>query len=72
MKADTTEDLRHADLETAKQKMREAFDQFEAYFEQNSDSRTKHVTFGLLDKFEWDLMNIKHLNHHFKQFNILD
>jgi oxepin-CoA hydrolase/3-oxo-5,6-dehydrosuberyl-CoA semialdehyde dehydrogenase len=25
----------------------------------------------LLDKFEWDLLNIKHFNHHFEQFDIL-
>jgi oxepin-CoA hydrolase/3-oxo-5,6-dehydrosuberyl-CoA semialdehyde dehydrogenase len=42
------------------------------YFKENPDARTKNVVFGMMDKFEWDLLGIKHFNHHFKQFGILD
>ena len=72
MKQDALEDLSHPDLQSAKQKLLEAFDTYEQYFKENPDARTKHITFGWMDKFEWDLMNTKHLNHHFKQFGILD
>ncbi len=72
MKTDTLEDLAHADLNAAKQKLMEAFDQFEQYFKENPDARTKNAVFGMMDKFEWDLLNTKHLNHHLHQFGVLD
>ncbi|RZJ34331.1 MAG: phenylacetic acid degradation bifunctional protein PaaZ [Flavobacterium sp.] len=72
MKPDSVEDLRHPDLQTAKQKLKEAYDAFEQYFKENPDARTKNAVFGMMDKFEWDLLNTKHFNHHFKQFGILD
>lgn len=72
MRPDRLEDLHHPDLETAKQKLIEAFDRYEQYFKENPESRTKNAVFGMMDKFEWDLLNTKHLNHHFNQFGILE
>ena len=72
MKPDALEDLRHPDLETAKAKLREAYATYEQYFKENPDARTKNAVFGMMDKFEWDLLNTKHFNHHFEQFGILD
>jgi oxepin-CoA hydrolase/3-oxo-5,6-dehydrosuberyl-CoA semialdehyde dehydrogenase len=72
MKENTLEDLAHPDLQSAKQKLVEAMDQYEQYFKENPDARTKNVVFGMMDKFEWDLLGTKHFNHHFKQFGILD
>ncbi len=71
MKADKLEDLQHENLATAKQKLLIAFDEFELYFKENPERQTKNAVFGLLNKFEWDLLNTKHLNHHFEQFGIL-
>jgi oxepin-CoA hydrolase/3-oxo-5,6-dehydrosuberyl-CoA semialdehyde dehydrogenase len=71
MKAEQNEALQYPDLETAKQKLIEAFDAYEEYFKENPDLRTKNVVFGMMDKFEWDLLSTKHFNHHFKQFGIL-
>jgi oxepin-CoA hydrolase/3-oxo-5,6-dehydrosuberyl-CoA semialdehyde dehydrogenase len=71
MKKDALEDLVHPDLKTAKEKFMEAFAQFEAYFKANPEAKTKNAVFGELDKFEWDLLNSKHFNHHFSQFGIL-
>lgn len=65
------EPLKHPDLNTAKSKMLEAWDAFEAYFKANPEAKTKNAVFGELEKLEWDLMNVKHLNHHFNQFGIL-
>lgn len=72
LKKDALEDLRYEDLETAKQKFWEAREEFENYFKENPDALTKNAVFGWLTKFEWELLNRKHLNHHLKQFNLLD
>ena len=71
MSKESLEPLRHSDLKTAKAKLLEAWDAFDAYFKANPDATTKNAVFGMLDKFEWDLLNIKHFNHHFEQFDIL-
>ncbi|ESU23425.1 Phenylacetic acid degradation protein paaN [Flavobacterium enshiense DK69] len=71
MEKESTDELIHADLATAKQKLIEAYDAFELYFKENPEATTKNAVFGILDKFEWDLMNVKHFNHHFEQFGIL-
>lgn len=62
---------RYEHLAEAKQKLLEAYDEFEAYFKENPEATTKNAVFGNLDKFEWSLMNMKHFNHHFEQFNLL-
>jgi oxepin-CoA hydrolase / 3-oxo-5,6-dehydrosuberyl-CoA semialdehyde dehydrogenase len=71
MKADSLEPLQHENLALAKQKLIATFDNFENYFKENPTAQTKHPIFGTLKKFEWDLLNTKHLNHHFEQFDIL-
>ena len=71
LKQDKTEDLRYENLAEAKAALLEAWDNFEAYFKENPGISTNHVTFGKLDKDLWDLMNRKHLNHHFKQFGLI-
>jgi len=65
------QELSHQDLETAKKKLSEAKKNYEEFFKANPDATTKNAVFGELTKFEWELMNRKHLNHHFKQFNLL-
>jgi oxepin-CoA hydrolase/3-oxo-5,6-dehydrosuberyl-CoA semialdehyde dehydrogenase len=72
MSQEKNEDLQHTDLQTAKAKLLEAFDAYEQYFKENPEARTKNVVFGMMDKFEWDLLATKHFNHHFRQFGILD
>ena len=65
------EKLKHPSLAAAKEKMLEARDGYLAYFKENDEARTKNVVFGDLNRFEWYLMERKHLNHHFEQFNLL-
>jgi oxepin-CoA hydrolase/3-oxo-5,6-dehydrosuberyl-CoA semialdehyde dehydrogenase len=65
-------ELKHPDLTSAKEKMLEARDEYLQFFKENPDVRTKNVVFGELSKFEWYLLERKHLNHHFEQFNLLD
>jgi len=71
MKEGVLEDLVFEDLATAKRKLLEAMDAFETYFKENPEAITKNAVFGEMNKFEWDLLNVKHFNHHFKQFNLL-
>ncbi|MBQ4821563.1 phenylacetic acid degradation bifunctional protein PaaZ [Aquimarina sp. MMG016] len=71
MKEGVLEELVHEDLTTAKMKLLEAMDALVVYFKENPEAVTKNAVFGEMNKFEWDLLNIKHLNHHFEQFGIL-
>ncbi|OIQ28737.1 MAG: phenylacetic acid degradation bifunctional protein PaaZ [Bacteroidetes bacterium MedPE-SWsnd-G2] len=64
-------ELKHENLEVAKEKMMEAYDNHIAYFKENHEAILKNVVFGELNRFEWELLNTKHLNHHFTQFGIL-
>lgn len=61
----------HSDLATAKAKFLEARMAYLDFFKENPDAVTKNVVFGELNKFEWYLLERKHLNHHFEQFNLL-
>jgi len=70
--SDKADNLNHPDLSTAKVKMLEAWDLYEVFFKANPDLRTKNAVFGMMDKFEWDLLQVKHWNHHLKQFGIID
>ncbi len=71
MKKEGLDDLIHTDLNAAKVKFLEAYDVFEQFFKENPETITKNAVFGMMDKFEWDLLNVKHFNHHFEQFGIL-
>lgn len=70
-KKDELEDLKHADLETAKAKLKEAREEYLLFFKENSDAVLKNMVFGDMNKYEWYLLERKHLNHHFEQFNLL-
>lgn len=63
--------LEYENLSEAKAKLLEAYDAFELYFKEHSEATTKNAVFGNLTKFEWDLVNTKHFNHHFEQFNLI-
>ncbi len=63
--------LQHESLDSAKEKMLEAREEYLNYFKQNPEARTLSPVFGALNKFEWYLLERKHLNHHFEQFNLL-
>ncbi|MEN8816825.1 MAG: phenylacetic acid degradation bifunctional protein PaaZ [Nonlabens sp.] len=70
MKDGELEDLKHEDLETAKAKMLEARKEYLEYFKKNPKATTKNAVFGELSKYEWTLLERKHLTHHFEQFQI--
>jgi len=62
---------KHENLAIAKEKMLEAREQYLEFFKANPERRTNNPVFGALNKYEWRLLERKHLNHHFEQFNLL-
>ena len=63
--------LKHDSLDTAKTKLLEAYDDFEAYFKEHPDATLKNIVFGDLNRYEWNLFHRKHYNHHFEQFGLI-
>ena len=64
-------ETKHDDLNTAKAKMLEARAAYLDYYKQNPESLLKNAVFGEMNRYEWQLLERKHLNHHFEQFDIL-
>ncbi|WMI69613.1 phenylacetic acid degradation bifunctional protein PaaZ [Mangrovimonas sp. YM274] len=64
-------DLKYASLEEAKDKLKEAREAYLAYFKEHPEAKTKNVVFGELNRYEWYLLERKHLNHHFEQFGLI-
>ncbi|MEM9680348.1 MAG: phenylacetic acid degradation bifunctional protein PaaZ, partial [Bacteroidota bacterium] len=65
-------ELKHETLEEAKLKFIEARNAYLEYFKDNPEATMKNAVFGELNRYEWYLMERKHLNHHFEQFGLLD
>ncbi len=63
--------LRHENIEIAKEKLLEAREAYLAYFKENPTATLKNAVFGELNKYEWYLIERKHLNHHFEQFGLI-
>jgi oxepin-CoA hydrolase/3-oxo-5,6-dehydrosuberyl-CoA semialdehyde dehydrogenase len=72
LKKDTLAPLMHPDLKTAKEKLLAVRYRYLDFFKENPDGVLKNLVFGELKKYEWYLLERKHLNHHFEQFNLLD
>lgn len=68
-KADTP--LRNEELELAVDEFVEVYLEFQELFAENPDLKTVHAYYGPLNYEQWDLLNKKHLTHHFTQFGIL-
>lgn len=64
-------ELKHSDLAEAKEKMMQARSQYLAYFNQNQEALLKNAVFGDMNRYEWYLLERKHLNHHFEQFEVV-
>ncbi len=63
--------LQHADLAIAVEALKATRHAYLEFFKAHPEAKTKNVVFGELSKFEWILLNRKHLNHHFNQFGLL-
>ena len=72
LEKDTLATLVHPDLDTAVAKLLEQRDRYLDFFAKHPDGVLKNIVFGHLNKYQWYLLERKHLNHHFEQFNLLD
>ena len=71
LKKGEQEQLRFENLVEAKKVFLEAWDNFELYYKENPEAVANNPVFGPLDKDHWDLLNRKHLHHHFEQFSLI-
>ena len=71
LEKETLDDLKHADLETAIDKFKAQREKYLEFFKEKPDAKLKNLVFGELNKYESYLLERKHLNHHFEQFNLL-
>ena len=71
LEKDTLDNLNHPDLETAIGKFKEQRETYIDYFKDRPDAKLSNMVFGELNRYEWYLMERKHLNHHFEQFGLL-
>lgn len=63
--------LRNEELELAIDEFVDVYLEFQELFAQNPELKTVHAYYGPLTYEQWDLLNKKHLTHHFTQFGIL-
>jgi oxepin-CoA hydrolase/3-oxo-5,6-dehydrosuberyl-CoA semialdehyde dehydrogenase len=71
LEKDTLDTLKHVDLITAIGSFKTQRGKYNAFFKDNPDAILSNMVFGELNKYEWYLLERKHLNHHFEQFNLL-
>ncbi len=65
------EELKYESLEEAIAKFNETRGAYLDYFNENPEATNKNVVFGELNRYEWYLLERKHLNHHFEQFGLI-
>ena len=68
------EDLRpleNSSLINAVEKLKKEIDDYLLFFEDNPGANLVNVTFGELNKEEWDVFHKKHFTHHLSQFGLL-
>lgn len=63
--------VREPDLNTAKARLKEAIENFFAFYELHPDKKIAHPVFGPLNFEEWILLHYKHVTHHARQFGLL-
>ncbi len=71
LEKDTLDTLKHEDLPTAIAKFKEQREKYLAYFKENPEAILNNIVFGELNRYEWYLVERKHLNHHFEQFGLI-
>ncbi len=64
--------LEYASLDKAKEILIEEVSNYLKYFENNPEAKTVNVTFGELNKDEWDVFHEKHFEHHLSQFGLIE
>ena len=71
LEKDTLNDLKHENLVTAIKSFKVQREKYLEYFKDNPNAILSNMVFGELNKYEWYLLERKHLNHHFEQFGLI-
>jgi hypothetical protein len=64
--------LEYKSLYEAIEKLKEEVENYYSFFNSNPDAKTMNVTFGKLNKEEWDVFHKKHFEHHLSQFDLTE
>lgn len=64
-------ELKLGNLEEAKLRFVESRNAYLEFFKENPDAKLKNAVFGDMNRYEWYLLERKHLNHHFEQFGLI-
>ena len=64
-------ELKLGSLEEAKLRFVETRNAYLEFFKENPDAIIKNAVFGEMNRYEWYLLERKHLNHHFEQFGLI-
>ena len=62
--------LNFSSLSEAISNLKSEVDDYHRFFKENPDAKTMNVTFGELNKTEWDHFHKKHFTHHLEQFGL--
>ena len=68
---DTLDTLKHPDFNTAVEKFKLQREKYLTFFKEYPGTKLNNIVFGELNRYEWYLVERKHLNHHFEQFGLL-
>ena len=63
--------LEYSSIDEALEKLKNEIDDYFILFDINPDAKPVNVTFGALNKEEWDIFHNKHFTHHLTQFELL-
>ena len=64
--------VRFSSLSKAKENLKMAVNDFAEYFNKDKERKTLHPVFGFLNFDEWVLLHYKHVQHHLKQFGLIN
>ena len=71
LEKDTLESLKHENLAVAIEAFKAQRKIYIEFFKEHPDVKLKNIVFGELNRYEWYLLERKHLNHHFEQFGLI-
>lgn len=71
LEKDKLEALQHPDLQTAIEQFKIQRKKYLDYFKEHPEAKLNNMVFGEMNRYEWYLLERKHLNHHFEQFGLL-
>ncbi|WP_104734597.1 phenylacetic acid degradation bifunctional protein PaaZ [Hanstruepera ponticola] len=71
LEKDTLDNLKYENLAAAIENFKSQREKYLDFFKEHPDATLKNMVFGELNRYEWYLLERKHLNHHFEQFGLI-